>query len=252
MRRPLALMLLLAAPLPAAPRWKAPAELPFGALSVLELAEDDPAAPPLPRPGEERLGPLVVRGVDPLPDGRGWRLTVQPVEPGPAVIPAMDLGDGRAAPELRVTVPRTTPYGAPWMGLGGGREDLLDALPFPWWWALAALSPLLLPAWLLLRRWRRSAGKRRLRQLRRTFAQAWPPASKAREALDAAHGAGRTLLAARYGEEARAWGVAAFREQHLEAWAAWCASLDAARFGRTEPPFPPLKALLDEAEARRC
>ena len=138
------------------------------------------------------------------------------------------------------------------MGVGGGGEAGRDARPFPWGGARVALSRRLLPDWLVRRRWGGSAGKRRLRQLGRAFAQAWPPASKAREALDAAHGAGRALLAARYGEEARAWGVAAFREQHLEAWAAWCASLDAARFGRTEPPFPPLKALLDEAEARRC
>ncbi|HEX7553474.1 MAG TPA: hypothetical protein VF378_07955, partial [Geothrix sp.] len=68
------------------------------------------------------------------------------------------------------------------------------------------------------------------------------------ETLDAAHGLGRDLLVARFGETARAWGPADFRAHHLSPWDQWVKSLDAARFGHTEPPFPspgPLVAALD-------
>ena len=58
------------------------------------------------------------------------------------------------------------------------------------------------------------------------------------------------MLAARFGEEARSWGAAEFRLRHLEAWATWAQSLDAARFGRREPPFPPLAELLKQSEPR--
>jgi len=58
------------------PVWKAPAQLALGRLSRLELRQEDPAQPPPPRPGEDRLGPLAVRAVAPLADGRGWSVTV--------------------------------------------------------------------------------------------------------------------------------------------------------------------------------
>ena len=62
MRR--AALLLAATALAAAPTWKAPEKLAFGQMAVLELVESDPAAPPLPRPGDENLGPLALRGVE--------------------------------------------------------------------------------------------------------------------------------------------------------------------------------------------
>jgi hypothetical protein len=108
------LLLFLPVYLSAAPEWKAPAEIPFGELSVLELVENDPTKPALPRPGDEKLGPLELRSAEASANGRGWKLTVQPMAPGTAVIPSLDLGDGRRAPELRLRVPRTVPYGAPW------------------------------------------------------------------------------------------------------------------------------------------
>jgi hypothetical protein len=241
---------LVAIPLTAAPVWKAPAEIAFGQLAVLELREDDPAKPALPRPAEEKLGPLALRSVDPLPDGRGWRLTVQALDAGTAVIPPMDLGDGRRSPELRLQVPRSVPFGAPWMGVGCGQGDILPYVPFPWAWAsLLLLPPLLIAAW-LFRRWRRNGAKRALHHRRRIFAHHWPPADHRRETLDRAHAQGRELLAARFGEEARSWGVAEFRLRELEVWATWVQSLDAARFARKEPPFPPLAELLKKLEAK--
>jgi hypothetical protein len=239
-----ALVSIAALSLSAAPVWKAPPELPFGKLSVLVLLEDDPTRPPLPRPGDDRLGPLLLRAAEPTPDGRGWRLTVQPLQPGVARIPALDLGDGRRTPELRLTIPRTTPYGAPWVGLGGGQEDVLPQVPFPLAWASLLLLPLALLGLGLLRLVRSGGPHRRLRAAQRTFAHHWPPASSARERLDAGHTSGRDLLAARFGEEARAWGAAELRQHGLPAWALWNESLDAARFGRAEPPFPPLGDLL--------
>ncbi|HEX9081394.1 MAG TPA: hypothetical protein VF768_03890, partial [Holophagaceae bacterium] len=71
-----------------------------------------------------------------------------------------------------------------------------------------------------------------------------------RETLDAAHILGRELLAARFGEPARAWGLPEFRTHQLAPWDQWIQSLDAARFGRTEPPFPPIEALLSALDAR--
>lgn len=228
-----------AVPLSSAPVWRAPAELPFGKLATLELREDDPKQPPLPRPGDEKLGPLFLRSVEAMPDGRGWKLTVQALTPGVAVVPAMDLGDGRRTPELRVRVDRSIPFGAPWMGVGGGREDELPEIPFPYGWASLLLLPFVLFGYYLVRRWRRNSGKRAQKRAKAAFAKAWPPPSKQREALDAAHAAGRDWLAAVVGDEARSWGPKDFRAQSLDPWATWVESLDAARFGRATPAFPP-------------
>ncbi|BDU72211.1 hypothetical protein [Mesoterricola silvestris] len=232
------------------PVWKAPAELPMGSLGSLELRDDDPGAPPLPRPGEERLGPLAVRGVDPLKDGRGWRITVQPLGPGLAVIRPMDLGDGRRTPELRITVPRTVPFGAPWVAVGGGKEDILPFVPFPWEWATLLLIPLAGAAWALRRQRARGSAKRRRRAARRAFLHHYPPRTSGRLDLDAAHATGREFLASHRGEEALGWGADALRAQGLEVWATWVLSLDAARFARTEPPFPPAADLLHALEGK--
>lgn len=234
----------------AAPVWKAPAELALGQLGVLELREDDPSQPALPRPGEERLGPLAVRGVEALPDGRGWRITVQPMAPGMAVLPVLPLGDGRQAPALRITIPRSVPYGSPWVGVGGGQQDVLPYIPFPWAWATLLVLPLAALGWLLAKRLRRGAPVRRRRAAQHAFTRHWPPAAADRATLDAAHASGRDLLAATFGEEARSWGPEAFRERRLEAWSTWVLSLDAARFSRQEPPFPSLAALLAALEGR--
>ncbi len=248
--RALPLLLVLLGPLSAGPQWRAPKELRFGILEVLELREDDPTAKPLPRPVvDEKLGPLRVRALEPLPDGKGWRFQVQALEPGTAVIPALDLGDGRAAPELRVAVPRSAPHGAPWMGWGGGREDQLPTVPFPFGWAALTLSPLLLLLGALFMLWRRGAAGRRQRAARHAFAKAWPPVRE-RRALDVAHEAGRTLLGSHFGAAAEAWGVEDLRGRGLDPWAQWCASLDAARFGLLSPPFPDLALLLKNLEAK--
>jgi len=235
----------------AAPQWKAPEELPFGRMAVLELVETDPAAAPLPRPGDENLGPLALRGVEATKDGRGWRLTVQPLAPGLVVVPPIDLGDGRRTPELRITVPRTTAFGADWKGVGGGLQDRLEPLPFPWGWALAALVPLLaLAAW-LVQRLRKGGQGRAWRHARRAFAAHWPPRTRQRAVLDAAHGAGRDVLVKVFGEEARSWGAAAFRKRQLDAWAAWADGLDAARFGGAEAPRSRAEELLRALEGHR-
>lgn len=245
------LAMSFASTLNATPVWKAPKEAGFGQMVVLELREEDPAQPPLPRPAEEKLGPLALRSVEATSDGRGWRLTVQALSPGTAVIPPMDLGDGRRSPELRIAVPRTVPYGAPWMGVGGGQGDILPYLPFPWAWAsLLLVPPALLCAWLFLR-WRRNGAKRALRHHRRLFAHNWPPTDGQRATLDRVHEHGRDLLAARFGEESRSWGVAEFRLRRLEVWSTWVQSLDAARFARKEPPFPPLIELLKTLEGEK-
>jgi hypothetical protein len=235
--------------LTAAPIWKAPAQLKLGELQVLELREEDPAKPAPPRPAvEDRMGSLRLRAMEPLPDGRGWRFQVQALEPGSTTIPALDLGNGQRSPELRLYVPRSIPFGGPWVGVGGGNDDRLPALPFPWAWAsLLLLPPMALLAW-LLHRWRQGSAARRLRHAALVFRRQWPPADRQRETLDAAHGLGRDLLAARFGEAARAWGPADFRAHNLSPWDQWVKSLDAARFGHTEPPFPsplPLVAALD-------
>jgi len=238
----------------AAPTWKAPGQLKLGELQAVELREEDPAKPAPPRPTvEDRLGPLRLRAMEPLPDGRGWRFQVQALEPGLAVIPALDLGNGQRSPELRLWVPRTIPFGGPWVGFGGGNDDRLPGIPFPWAWAsLLLLPPLALIIW-LIRRWRKGSAKRRLRLTIRAFHRHWPPTNRERSTLDAAHGLGRDLLAARFGEAARAWGPSDFQAQHLGPWDQWAKSLDAARFGRTEPPFPapePLVAALDRGDTR--
>jgi hypothetical protein len=245
------LHLAAALPLAAAPQWKAPEKLAFGRMAVLELVESDPAAPPLPRPGDENLGPLALRGVEATKDGRGWKLTVQPLVPGLAVVPPLDLGDGRRTPELRLEVPRTTPYGADWKGVGGGLQDRLEPLPFPWMWAtLAALPFLALGAW-ILRRVRKGGPGRAWHQARRAFLAAWPPRTRQRPALDHSHGAGRDILARVFGEEARTWGPAALRRRQLDGWAAWAEGLDAARFGGGEPPRAKAEDLLQALEAHR-
>lgn len=237
--------LLVGPILSAAPVWKAPATLPFGQLAVLELREDDPAAAAIPRPAvEDTLGSLKLRAVEPSADGHGWRFTVQPLAPGLAVIPPLDLGDGRRAPELRLTVQRSTDFGSPWVGYGGGREDVLPQVPFPWAWASLLLLPFFLLIGFIIWRWRRRAGARAYASARTAFQAAWPPRTKDRATLDAAHHAGRHLLAAAFGEASRGWGAPDFKKAKLDAWSQWAASLDAARFGRTEPPFPAIADLL--------
>jgi len=228
--------------------WKAPAEIPMGRLSVIELREEDPGAPPPPRPGEERLRPLAVRGMDPLRDGRGWRITVQPLGPGLAVVRPMDLGDRRITPELRITVPRTVPFGGPWVAVGGGKEDLLPYLPFPYAWSSLLLLPLAAAAWAGWARYRRGSAGRLRHRARRAFAHAYPPASLDRGRLDAAHAAGRALLAAHLGDAALGWGAEDLTERKLEPWADWVRALDAARFSGAHPTFPPLLALLGALE----
>ena len=231
------------------PVWVVPGDLALGRLSMLDLRQRDPALPPPPRPGEDRLGSLAVRGVEPLRDGRGWRLTVQPLAPGALVVPAMDLGDGNPTPELRITVARTVPYGAAWMGVGGGALDRLPALPFPWPWTLPALVPLAVLAWILARRVRSGAQARRRRAARKAFIRHWP-GQPDRAALDAAHAAGRALLAAHFGPEALGWGPPALRARGLEPWAAWSHALDAGRFSGAVPALPPLAVLLAALEGR--
>ena len=248
-RKMLFLSLLCVSMVEAAPAWKAPVSLPFGQLSVLELREEDPSAAPIPRPAvEDSLGDLKLRAVEPSADGRGWRFTVQPLQPGLAVVQALDLGDGRRAPELRVPVLRTTAYGSPWVGYGGGRNDNLPEIPFPWAWASLLLTPFLALAAFTFWRWRRRAGVRSYAQARKRFLAAWPPKAKDRATLDLAHGAGRDLLAAAFGEPSRGWGAPDFRKARLDAWAQWAESLDAARFARKEPPFPDPAGLLSPLE----
>jgi len=252
--------LVFACGLTAAPSWRFPQEAPlnpqgqlhltFGQLARLDLIEADPALPAPPRPSDEKLGALQVRAVEPLSDGRGWRLTVQPLRPGAFRVPALDLGNGQKSPEFRVLVPRTTVFGAPWMGLGGGAEDLLPQAPFPWAWASLLLLPLAGLGFVLVRRWRRGSQHRRFHRAKLHFNQAWPPASRDRQGLDQGHQAGRELLALRFGEASRSWGAEAFRAQDLRIWATWVQSLDAARFGRSEPPFPTGAELLAELEAK--
>ncbi|MGA2081224.1 MAG: hypothetical protein ABSH53_11515 [Holophaga sp.] len=231
--------------------WQAPPELALGRLEILELRQEDPAQPPLPRPGEDKLGPLAVRAVEPLPDGRGWRLTVQPLAPGTYLVPPQDLGDGRSAPALRVTVPRTVPYGAAWMGVGGGGQDRLPPVPFPWPWALVLLLPLALLGWILVRRWRKGAPGRRRHAARRAFAHHWPPLDGGRGTLDAAHAAGRSLLAAHFGPEALSWDARTCRTRGLAPWAVWVGLMDAARFGAAgSAEWPPLTNLLSSLEGK--
>ena len=237
--------------LSATPTWRTPDKLPYGELSVLEIREADPTQPPLPRPGDEKLGPLTLRSVEPTPDGRGWRLTVQPMVPGLAVIPPVNFGDGRQSQELRLPIPRTVPFETPWMGVGGGQEDLVPYLPFPWAWVSLVLLPLTALVGWSWRKWRRSFPTRARHHARSVFSHHWPPATADRRTLDNAHTLGRDMLAAHFGEEARSWGIREFRVQHLEIWATWIQSLDAARFSRKDPPFPPLGELLRVLEKPR-
>jgi len=229
----------------AAPVWKIQAQLKLGELQVLELREDDPTKPALPRPTvEDRLGPLHLRSMEPTPDGRGWRFQVQALEPGLAVVPALDLGTGQRSPELRVQVPRSIPFGGPWVGYGGGNDDRLPAIPFPWTWAsLLLLPPLAFLAW-SIHLWHRGSAGRRLQKAIHAFQRHWPPENRERRTLDTAHDLGRDLLAACFGDDARAWGPAEFQAQELSPWDQWTESLDAARFGHTEPPFPAQEPLV--------
>jgi hypothetical protein len=244
--------LLSAVVLQADVQWKAPSALAVGEMAVIELRETDPSRPPLMRPPlDERVGSLRIRGVEPGADGRGWRVQVVPLGPGTTVIPTLDLGDGRKSPELRLTAPRTVPFGGPWMGLGGGPEDELPPIPFPWAWASLGLLPLALLGFGLLRRWRKGSNARARKRARKAFARYWPPRSNERPVLDHSHAAGRELLASHLGEESRSWGTAEFRSRNLEPWDAWVLSLDAARFSRAEPPFPPVEALLGPLRQRR-
>ena len=239
-------LLLVAVAAGAAPSWKAPAQLKLGELQTLELREDDPSKPAPGRPAlEDRLGPLHLRAIEPLPDGRGWRLQVQALTPGTALVPPLDLGDGQRSPELKLPVPRTYPFGGTWVGFGGGRDDLLPAIPFPWAWASLLLLPPLALAGGLLRRWRRGRSARRLHHATHVFRRHWPPRETGRDALDAAHAQGRNLLAARFGEAARAWGPVDFQALHLRPWDTWVRSLDAARFGNIVPPFPESDELVE-------
>ena len=235
----------------ASPVWKAPVRLKLGEVQTLELREEDPARPAPGRPAlEDHLGPLHLRALEPLPDGRGWRFQVQAFTPGEALVPPLDLGDGQRSPELRLPVPRTIPYAGPWVGFGGGNEDLLPAIPFPWAWASLTFSPILALAGWLLFRWRRGRGRRRLRHATHVFRHHWPPRKVDRATLDEAHALGRDLLAARFGDDARAWGPAEFQARNLAPWDQWTRSLDAARFGRTQPPFPAAEPLVAALDAR--
>lgn len=235
----------------AAPAWKAPAQLRLGELQVLELREEDATQPAPPRPTvEDRLGPLRLRSMEPLPDGRGWRFQVQALAPGLAVVPPLDLGNGQRSPELRLEVPRTIPFGGPWVGFGGGNDDRLPAIPFPWTWASLLLLPPLALAAGVIHRWRKGSVARRLHHAARLFHRHWPPVDRERATLDAAHGLGRDLLAARFGEAARAWGPADFQARNLAPWDQWAKSLDAARFGRMDPPFPAPEPLVSVLDAR--
>jgi len=229
--------------------WSAPAELALSRLGTLELRQTDPGLPPPPRPGD-RLGPLPVRAVESLGDGRGWRITVQPLAPGLVVVPPLDLGDGRPTPELRLRVPRTVATGAPWMGVGGGALDRLPPLPCPWAWSLPLLLPLALLVCFLAVRLRRAAPGRARRTARRGFQRHWPPPSNDRAALDAAHTAGRRLLAAQFGPQALGWSPDDCRARGLEPWAAWIQSLDTARFGGPgpDPDWTPFQTLLAALE----
>ena len=235
----------------AKPVWKAPIQLKLGELLTLELREEDPSRPTLPRPTvEDRLGPLQLRSMEPHSDGRGWRFQVQALEPGLAVIPALDLGNEQRSPELRLWVPRNIPFGGPWMGFGGGNDDLLPLIPFPWAWAsLLLLPPMAFMAW-AIQRWLKGAARRRLHHATRVFHRHWPPMDRERASLDAVHALGRDLLVAHFGDAARAWGPADFQAHDLRPWDQWAKSLDAARFGRTESPFPSAEPLIAALHGR--
>lgn len=128
---------------------------------------------------------------------------------------------------------------------------MLPFIPFPWVWASLLLLPLAVLGWGLWRRWSRSAPGRARRHARSAFAHHWPPLTAERTVLDTAHSLGRDLLAAHFGEPSRSWGTGELKDHHLEIWATWVHSLDAARFARKDPPFPPLAELLKVLEAQR-
>jgi hypothetical protein len=247
-------IMLVASPLAAAPVWRAPAKIQVGELVTIEVVDVDPASPPMPRPGEERLGPLALRSAVPIESGRGWRLVVQALRPGAAVVPSMDLGQGMVIPELKIQVARTVPYGAPWMGLGGGGDDAPPGVGFPWGWAVLPLLPLCLALSLAVRLWRAGIPGRRFARARRRFAAVWPPASLDRAEIDQAGMRGRDLMAGAWGEDARSWGGREFLEQNNAAWASWCSFMDHARFGGDvgdRPPPPALPELIESMGKRR-
>jgi len=232
--------------------WKAPAEVPMGALTSIEMRESDPSKPAPPRPPlDDRLGTLPLRGIAPLSDGRGWRLVVQPMAPGTALIAPLDLGDGRRTPELRLTVPRAVAYGGPWLGYGGAKEDLAPPTPFPWGWALLTLAPFLAVGAWVMRRWAMGQALRHRHHAIRAFRNHWPPVTGMREELDEAHRAGRDLLASHLGEEARGWGPADLKARELEPWDRWAESLDTARFSASRPHFPNLNDLMAKLRGDR-
>jgi hypothetical protein len=224
-------MLACAPHLAAAPVWRAPAKIQVGGAATIEVVDMDPASPPMPRPGEERLGPFALRSAIPIENGRGWRLVIQALGPGAAVVPSMDLGQGTVIPELKIQVARTVPFGAPWMGLGGGGDDAPPGVGFPWGWAALPLLPLGLALSLAVRLWRGRAPGRRLARARRRFAAVWPPISLDRAEIDRVGARGRDLMAGAWGEEARSWGGRELLEQNNAAWASWCNFMDHARFG---------------------
>jgi len=224
----------------------------MGELTAIEIIETDSALPPMPRPCEEKLGPFALRSAAPIENGRGWRLTVQALRPGVAVVPPIDLGQGRLCPELKIRVMRTVPFGAPWMGLGGESNDAPPGIGFPWGWAAMGLLPLGLLLFLTVWLWRERTPDRRLARARRGFAAVWPPRSLERGEIDKANAMGRDLLASAWGEEARSWGRREFLEQKNAPWASWCSFMDHARFGGAAEAAPPaLPELIESVGDRR-
>ena len=250
-----AALLAGALPLLAAPVWRAPAQIPLGEIVVIELRESDLTLPALPRPGEDKLGPLVIRSISPAEDGRGWRLSVQAIAPGLALIPPIDLGNGRISPELKIQVTRTVPYGAPWMGFGGGNLDAPPYFRFPWEWALLCALPLAVLVRLIVWRWVSGSPKRRLKRAKRAFAALWPPTSPERGLTDQIHQAGMELIASAWGPDAKSWGQDEFTKRDIAPWASWRKFMDDARFGdtpgmpETEPPA--LSELIESLENKR-
>ncbi|MDR1841483.1 MAG: hypothetical protein LBQ86_06120 [Holophagales bacterium] len=237
-----------ALPLLAAPAWRAPAQIPLGELVVIELWENDPTLPALPRPGEDKLGQLAIRSISPTENNRGWRLTLQALAPGLALIPPIDLGGGRISPELKIQVVRTVPYGAPWMGFGGGGVDAPPLFRFPWEWALLCAMPLAVLVYLIIWLWSKGSPKRRLKRAKRAFAVLWPPGSPERGMIDQIHKAGMELIAIAWGNDAKSWGEDEFTKRNIKPWAAWRNFIDNARFGdaskKPETAIPTLLELI--------
>ena len=209
-----------------------------------------PSAPPLPaaRPGPPGPSGPARRGA---PAGRP-RLAHHGAAPGAG--PRRDAGPG---PGRRPHHSRAADRGAPhhalrrrpgWASAAAGRTCLPD-IPFPWAWATPPGHP-------RGRSWSGSragatgppgAGRRR-RAARRAFAPPLAAPGRDRAHLDAAHAAGRELLAAHFGEEALGLGPGGLPGPgpgRLGTWVrrAWTRPASPG----TEPPSPPLLALLDAA-----